>query len=341
MKIKFIVLPRFAILLCVLQACIFFVGCSTETSSNDKANSNIYAKPENWAYTETDINGKDADVFFICPTLYYGTADAVNMPLDDEETKKRCMGCINMEKGIYDDNCRFFAPYYSQMGDYAYDNYPYEQCEVYLNIAFEDIKSAFLYYLDNYNNKRPIVIAGFSQGADMSIRLIKECFGDKSLQDRLVACYAIGWRITGSELEECPHLKFACAEDDTGVVISFNSEAEGVESSQMIPSGVKTLAINPLNWKTDSTPAPKELNKGACFTNSEGEIYKEINNLTGAYIDNERGALKITDFTPDSFPQGIRPVKSGVYHGYDFQFFYRNLEENVQKRIKSFLNSQI
>ena len=43
----------------------------------------------------------------------------------------------------------------------------------------------------------------------------------------------------------------------------------------MIPEGTKTLAINPLNWKTDGTIAEKNQNAGACFTNYSGEIINE------------------------------------------------------------------
>ena len=100
---------------------------------------------------------------------------------------------------------------------------------------------------------------------------------------------------------------------------------------------MKTLAINPLNWKTDSTPADKSQNLGACFTDYSGEITSEIPELTGAYIDSERGALKVTDVTPQEYPAGLSIFEDGVYHLYDYQFFYRNLEENVGVRIQAFL----
>ena len=86
----------------------------------------------------------------------------------------------------------------------------------------------------------------------------QDFFADEELNGLLVACYAIGWRITGEELEEYPHLRFAAGEDDTRVIIAFNSEAEDVTDSLMIPAGTRTLAINPLNWETDGTPAGKE-----------------------------------------------------------------------------------
>ena len=181
------------------------------------------------------------------------------------------------------------------------------------------------------------MLAGFSQGADMCLRLLKDVFEDDSLQERLVACYAIGWQISDEELKNYPQLKMAQNETDTGVVVSFNSEAEFVEDSLMIPEGTSSHAINPLNWKTDGTLADKSLNQGACFTDYEGNITQEIPQFTGAYIDEERGSLKVTDVTAEEYPAGLPIFEDGIYHLYDYQFFYRNLQENVDKRIDSYL----
>ena len=234
----------------------------------------VYAQAENWAYLEADKTA-DADVFFICPTVYAGGEGSFNMSLDDETTKSDFLGATNMEKGIYDQSARFFAPYYQQVGLNVYE-LPVEERESYLSIAYADVKDAFTYYLEHYNEGQPIILAGFSQGADMSIRLLKGCFADEETNDLLMACYAIGWSITEEELAEYPHLRFASGEDDTGVIVSFNSEAESVTDSLMIPAGTCTLTINPLNWKTDGTPAGKEANQGACFTDYEGNIVTEI-----------------------------------------------------------------
>ena len=304
-------------------------GCKSSSETS------VYADRENWVYLEDD-KAASADVFFICPTVYSGTDDSFNMDMNDEKVKSDFLGATNMEKGIYDEDCRFFAPYYRQAGLNVYEM-PEDEREKYLDIAYEDIEDAFLYYIDNYNNGQPIILAGFSQGADMSIRLLKECFADEDINSLLVACYAIGWNITDEEINEYPNLKFAAGEDDTGVIISFNSEAEEVTDSIMIPEGMHTLAINPLNWKTDSTPASKEENMGACFTDYDGNIVSEIPNLTGAYIDPVRGALKVTDVKPEEYPPVLSIFESGIYHIYDYQFFYRNLQENVGVRLESYL----
>ena len=132
----------------------------------------------------------------------------------------------------------------------------------------------------------------------------------------------------------------AAGAEDTGVIIAFNSEAEAVTDSLMIPAGTRTLAINPLNWKTDGTPAGKEENLGACFTDYSGNIVTEIPQLTGAYLDPVRGALKVTDVTPEEYPPVLSLFSDGVYHLYDYQFFYRNLQENVAVRLDAYLASQ-
>ena len=318
----------------ILIVSISLSGCSNQTNATD------YSDNSNWAYFETDTPDKMADVFFVCPTVYFGSDDSYNMELTDEDTKANFLGAINMEKKIYDHDSRFFAPYYRQVGLNVYSMETGDR-EQYLELAFDDVKNAFGYYYENCNDGRPIILVGFSQGADMCIRLMKECFKDENRQNQLIACYAIGWSITEEETREYPQLKFAEGECDTGVIISFNSEAESIDNSLSVPKGTKTLAINPLNWKTDGAIADKSLNLGACFTDYDGNIAKEINNLTGAYIDDVRGTLKVTDVTPEEYPAGLEIFEDGIYHLYDYQFFYRNLQKNVQTRIAAYQSNLV
>ncbi len=123
----------------------------------------------------------------------------------------------------------------------------------------------------------------------MCLELIKDYPEE---MDDMIACYCIGWALTKEDVEEYPQLVPASGETDTGVVVCFSSEAEEITDSFFIPEGSWSYSINPLNWKTDSTPADKELNLGACFTDYEGNITEEIPHLTGAYIDPERGGFK-------------------------------------------------
>lgn len=304
--------------------------CCSCAQENDAVD---YSQSENWAYY-AEGEGKAADLFLICPTVDMGKDGEYNMAMDDAETKESFLGALNMERGIYENAATMYAPYYRQMTFPAY-SLSEEEMKPYLEIAYRDVAAAFEYYFENCNNGRPIVLAGFSQGSQLLLMLMEEYFDEPQYSDKLIAAYCIGWRITENDIAEFPHLKMAQGEDDTGVIISFNSEAEGVEESLIVPKGMKTLGINPLNWKTDSTPADRSLNEGACFTKYSGEIKRETAQLTGAYLDEQRGTLRVTDIQPSDYSNSLFP--DGVYHLYDYQFFFRNLQRNVAVRVESYL----
>ena len=63
----------------------------------------------------------------------------------------------------------------------------------------------------------------------------------------------------------------------------------------------------------------------------------EAAGLCGCYIDEERGALKVTDVSPEDYPAVIDIFPDGAYHIYDYQFFFRNLQENVQHRVELYM----
>lgn len=256
------------------------------------------------------------------------------MRMDDEVVKSKFIGSINMEIGIYNDDARVFAPYYRQAALNVYNMEP-KYAEQYLNGAYLDVKSAFEYYMRWHNGGRPIILAGFSQGADMCIRLMKDFCGNKSFDSRIIACYALGWRVTEEELSKHANIRMAKSEDDVGTIVCFDCESEDVKGTIIVPEGMKSLSINPLTWRTDSSYAEKTLNRGACFTDYSGEVTKEVPEFTGAFICPERGVLKISDVRPAEYAKVLDIFPDGAYHMYDYMFFYRNLQENVAKRIEA------
>ena len=311
----------------LFQTCI--AASKTEPSTN-------YGLVENWAYLENDVSGKSVDVFFVCPTVFRGDKEHFNMDIKDNELRRKFVGATNMEKGIYDEDARFFAPYYRMAGLNTYGN-DQEVRYAALKFAYKDVRCAFLYYLKYFNNGRPFILAGFSQGSNHILSLLKEFGNDKIVKEKMIAAYCPGYAITKEDILEYPHLKPAKGEADTGVIISFNTEAEDVTSSRTVGKDVKSISINPLSWRTDSKKADKSLNKGACFTDYDGNIQREVPELTGAYIDAKRGTLKVTDVKAEDYASMSSVFGKGVYHIYDYQFFYRNLQENVATRIQAFL----
>ena len=171
-----------------------------------------YADAGSWAYWRVGEN-KPADLFIVCPTVDLGTGGNKNMSLYDNEAKKNFYGALNMERGIYEQHCRMYAPYYRQAVLADYD-LPANEAKPYFNLAYKDVRTAFVYYMQHENNGRPFVLAGFSQGAEMCLRLLKEFGNEVFVKNNMVACYAIGWRFTPQEAEKYPYIQPAkCADD--------------------------------------------------------------------------------------------------------------------------------
>ncbi|MBO4220774.1 MAG: DUF3089 domain-containing protein [Clostridia bacterium] len=296
-----------------------------------------YAEEENWAYLEL---GEDSgiDVFIVCPTV--DTRSETNSFDLNEKLKQRFVSALDMEKGIFDETGRMFSPYYRQMSINAY-TLPEEGREKAKETACNDVSAAFRWYLDNENEGRGIILAGFSQGGEMCLELLKEYYGGggaeaQALRDRLVAVYSIGWMVTEEMTEAYPQIVPAAGETDTGTVICFDCEDGNVSETIIIPAGMKALSINPLNWRTDGTPADSSLNRGAVFE-AGGEPVPE---LCGAYIG-DRGELIVTGVNASDYPPGLDIFPAGSYHLYDYMFFFTNLKENVAARAAAWSAVQV
>ena len=287
-----------------------------------------YSDPENWAYFRMGED-REVDVFFICPTVDIRSAS--NALEINENFRVLFDLALDMEKGIYDETGRMYAPYYRQMSIKAYQMTEPERQKA-KQFAYGDISSAFRWYLDNENNGRGLILAGFSQGGEMCLELLKEYFGGDSpeaqaLRDQLIAVYSIGWIVTEDIAAEYPQIIPASGETDLGTVISFDCEDGNVTETIIIPADAKALSINPLNWKTDGTVADKSLNLGAVMKNGPGPEP----GLCGAYIG-DRGQLVVTDVKAEQYPPALTIFPEGAYHVYDSMFFFTNLKENVADR---------
>ena len=289
-----------------------------------------YTSAQQWAWWQ-EGNGP-ADVFLIAPTVDMGRNGNSNMDVADAKMRKRFLGALMQERLLFSDHCTLYSPFYRQI---TFPMQFADQNEDAYAVSRADLLAAFQQYLRC--SQRPFLLAGFSQGAEMALYLLKHCFPEPSQQNRLVAAYLFGWCVTDNDLAEAPWLRLAQNETDSGIVC-YSSEAPFITETRIVPQGVRTYGINPLTWRTDSTPADASLNLGACFMNYDGTIREEIPALTGAYRDPVRGTLKLPDIDPAEYPGTLFP--DGVYHFYDFQFFYRNIQQNVGKRIHAYLEKQ-
>lgn len=310
----------------LLLACVLLL--SVPASADAARSAPDYGDRESWAYFE---QGEDTgvDVFLICPTV--DTRSETNSFDLNEKLRANFVNALDMEKGIYEDAGRLYSPFYRQMSMNAYKLTEAERAAA-REIAYTDVSAAFRWYLDHENGGRGLILAGFSQGSEMCLELMKEYFGGegaeaRSLREKLVAVYAIGWSVTEDMTAAFPQIVPAAGETDTGVVVSFDCEDGSLTDTLVIPAGRKALSINPLNWRTDSTKADRTLNLGAVMSTGA----EPIPALCGAYLG-PRGELVVTDVTAEDYPAVIDIFPDGSYHIYDYLFFFENLRENVAVR---------
>lgn len=314
--------------LILCQSTVNAMNTQTTTEQPD------YSQPESWA-SRPDIISHPADVFYVYPTVY-SEEKPLNMDIMKRpDLRSKVQGLLVAQAGVYSKSANLFAPYYRQTSFVALNPEEDMYRNKYFRIGADDVAAAFNYYLKHLNQGRPFILASHSQGSLVMIDLMRNKLGDPKLQKKLIAAYLIGYSVLPMDFKEYPWMKPATSADDTGVVISYNTQAPGATGSPVLVEGA--FCINPLNWKTDSTPAGKMMNKGAVFFDDfTGTLIKEVPHYTGARINTETGALETMPPDYDRLELGHFP--QGVLHKFDYAFWYRNLQDNVARRIANYLS---
>ena len=333
--------PLFLISIFILQSCA--VKPKTGYVEANVPPAPDYSNPRYWAAlpdfkdkadslpdpTLSD-NQRDAsaDVFFLHPTTYTGNKKGHNLwngPLDDPVlNQKTDNGSILYQASIFNGAGKIYAPRYRQAHLQVYFTEDKATARRALDLAYLDVKAAFEYYLKNYNNGRPVIIASHSQGTTHAMKLVKEYFDDQPEQERLIVAYLVGIPVPGDYFKSIP----PCDKpDDTGCFCSWQTYKKGhYPKHQKKNSGV--VATNPLTWTTSTEYAPKSLNEGGILRN----FNKKFPALADAQVHD--GLLWISK---PKFP-GSFFVWTSRYHIVDYNLYYYNVRKNAMQRVDAFLN---
>ncbi|HRA10982.1 MAG TPA: DUF3089 domain-containing protein, partial [Chitinophagaceae bacterium] len=104
-----------------------------------------------------------ADVFFLYPTTFTAKKDAdqSNAFIDDENINaKTDYSTLLFQASVFNQHCRVFAPRYRQAHISNFYSKDKSKATDAFELAYLDLKTAFEYYMMNWNNGRPIIIAG-------------------------------------------------------------------------------------------------------------------------------------------------------------------------------------
>lgn len=269
---------------------------------------------------------RKADVFFLHPTSYLDERgnDQWNAKMGDSRTdQKTDEGAIHFQASAFNAAGYVYAPRYRQAHLHAYFTKDTASARAAFELAYRDVKEAFLYYLQHYNEGRPFILASHSQGTTHAIRLINELIDGKSLQKQLVAAYLLGMPVHKGEftsLQPCED------PDQTGCFIGWRTFKKGFEPSWKEKDVVVT---NPLSWKRNTDYMPAATNPGT--------ILRDFNDIYPKLVDAQINGNILWASKP-RFPGSIF-LTTKNYHVADVNFYYFSIRNNALNRVENYLKN--
>lgn len=267
-----------------------------------------------------------ADVFFIHPTTLTDYANEIwNAAIDDAAINaKTDYSTILYQASVFNAKCRIFAPRYRQAHIKAFFTNSPEAATAF-EIAYADVKSAFEFYLKNYNHNRPLIIASHSQGTKHAGRLLKEFFENKPLQNQLVCAYIIGMPVAENYFTSLKPCSDSLA---TGCFVSWRTfKRESAEPQFILNEKFTSVVINPLTWTNETGFVSSQQNKGG--------VLKNFNHVVPHVVSAQIHNNILWSSKPDVPGKILYTQKN--YHVGDINLFYMNIRENAAARINAFL----
>jgi len=276
------------------------------------------------------------DLFFVPPTTYYWRSHW-NAPARGPLTDLITGAVLANQASAFNGVARIYAPRYRQMTLTGFQD-PTVRGRG-LEVAYQDVRRAFLHYRAESSEGRPLILAGHSQGSRLLLRLVHEFFLEEPLRGLLVAAYIPGARVGSGPYERSEARVPICASArDTGCLVSWRSFAEGADASldrnPGEPEDGPAICVNPLSWRHDAERAPSWTNLGSVPLAAASGTGRPQPGLTGARCDPGAGALRIQSISRRGFRLGH---EQGDWHAYDYALFYMNVRQNARQRVDAYL----
>ena len=303
-----------------------------------------YANPDNWLMAESD-GLQEVDVFYIYPSNYTPAAGEPSIgDIDNAGMRKGAKAIYERQATAFKTSCNIFAPYYRQVdGTFCLNLTTEQEWSLIRYQASQDLSRALDYYFKYWNNGKPFILAGHSQGSENLLALLQDYFhqddAHKALLKGLVAAYAIGFSVTDEFLAANPDIPFAERHNDTGCIVSWNTEGPANKGKHNAVVKPHAHSINPIYWVTDDTYVPASENLGSLTSVEEGIVEPGI---ADAQLDLERGVVVVSTEAakPFAIPAAMQDIFGPEsYHGQDYGFFYGDLRRNAEMRIAGWFSN--
>lgn len=135
----------------------------------------------------------------------------------------------------------------------------------------------------------------------------------ENIRGKLVAAYVLGYKVTPDDVAEAPWITAARDSVDTGVTICYNSVSD-VKYVKPVICVPNVMCINPVNWRTDATPAI-------------------LNDTITVTLDPQYKVLVLGGFDGSYLPNILDILNVGDYHGIEPWVYSECLRKNFKQRI--------
>ena len=242
-----------------------FASCSSKSNNAENSYEQAtyipqapdYNDPTMWVTANGDTDGTGADIFYVVSTWEedWKTEDGRICHYADvwNYEHRKHMGNLEINKVVayMSPGHRFFAPFYRHTTMEAWMTQNEVTIKNRTRLSIGDVCAAFDHFQAQRDKRRPLVIAGFSQGGLAVVELLKHI--DNETYSQLAAAYVLGYKVTNADMAQCSHIRPAEGETDTGVTICYNTVKD---VKYVIPViSASDICINPVNWRTDAIPA--------------------------------------------------------------------------------------
>jgi hypothetical protein len=264
------------------------------------------------------------DVFFIHPTTFIYKDSMWNAAIDDATINERTDSAVlKNQASVFNGSGKIYAPRYRQAHLKSYFNVANGGRKA-IYLAYTDVRRSFQYFLDNYNNGRPIIIASHSQGSTHATLLLQEFFDGTELSDQLVAAYLPGMPIRVDSFDYIPP---CYAYDDIECFVSWCTFAKGHYPEVYDWWYQGAVSTNPITWNCDSTYSDVNNHLGILYYNYTFEHSKTVS------VSPENGILWMKK--PKVWFRWFLWKKN--YHVADYNLYWLNIRQNVRDRVQRYL----
>ncbi|HEY5532241.1 MAG TPA: DUF3089 domain-containing protein [Candidatus Anoxymicrobiaceae bacterium] len=323
-------------------------GKASSPSATTTSGAPNYANSTNWVSLPSQTAArKKVDVFYLIDTVYSKPTPSSPYlsPIKNPAMVQGAKLAFSRTATVFEKVADIYAPYFRQIDSLYRKNLPIpEQLKLTGGVPTSDATSAFDYYIKHYNKGRPFILAGHSQGSNVTANILADYMKkNPKVYKRMVAAYVIGYSITPQYLSQNPELKFAEGPTDTGVIVSYNTEAPviGGVNPVTMPGGI---AINPITWTRGEEIAPAALNAGSLTVQKDGYPVLDsegneipLKNYADAQVNKARGVVICSTADVNLLSPGSALLPKGVYHSYDYPFYYFNLRANADARVAEYM----